>query len=227
MRSLRFTPAVCSALFCLLGLGVSQTAQAQELKLQEPAPRQGYYIGGGLRSYMGGGSADKVGSLGFMNGFGFAFRFGQMATEKLGLGLFISAGGSANKTWSVGGGNLSLEVMFKPLKSDDLALRGSIGLGAFGAARVEESQETEDDPSGGLGALYTIGASYDLFPWYEKDKYESGGFAFTGFGELQFLPTDEVWTLNFVVGLEVTYWFGLAKNKLELPADEAYKFEED
>lgn len=226
MRGSQITRTVLGALVLAGGLGASQIADAQELQLYKPAPRQGYYIGGGLRSMMGGGGADKVGALGYMNGFGFAFRFGQMATDKLGLGLVIAGGGSSNKTWAMGGGNLSLEVQYKPFAAEDFAVRGSVGLGAFGAARVKKEEETKDDPAGGLGAMYTLGASYDLFPFYEKDKYDSGGFAFTGYGEFQYLPTDEVWSLNFVIGLEVTYWFGLGKNKLELPADEAFKLDD-
>lgn len=208
----------------LTALGVSGVASAQEaVTLQVPAPRQGYYIGGGLRNSSGGGGADNVGALGLMFGFGGTFRFGQMTNDWLGLGLVLGFGGASNKTWALGGGNLSLEAQVKPLADYDLALRGSIGLGAFGLTRAKPEEEREDDPTGGLGAQYTLGASYDLFPFYEKGKYNSGGFAFTGFAELSFLPTSEIWALNFVVGLEVTYWFGLSKNKLELPPEEAFK----
>lgn len=204
-------------------LAASATAGAQTLELRKPAARQGYYIGGGLRSFSGGGHADHVGALGLMFGFGGVFRFGQMTNDWLGLGLTLGGGGSSNKEWVLGGGNLSLEVQIKPLTDYDLAVRGSIGLGAFGLARVDPDRAREDDPTGGLGAQYTIGASYDLFPFYEKDQFKSGGFAFSGFAELSFLPTSEIWSLNFIVGLETTYWFGLGKNKLELPPEEAFK----
>ena len=204
-------------------LTVGASASAQTLELRKPAPRQGYYIGGGLRSFNGGGHADNVGGLGLMFGFGGVFRFGQMTNDWLGLGLTLGAGGSSNKQWALGGGNLSLEVQIKPLADYDLAVRGSIGLGAFGLARVDPDEARDDDPTGGLGAQYSLGASYDLFPFYKKDEFKSGGFAFSGFAELSFLPTSEIWSLNFVIGLEVTYWFGLGKNKLELPPEEAFK----
>lgn len=208
----------------LAAVAASSVASAQEaVTLREPAPRQGYYIGGGTRLLMGGGATDKVGGLGPMFGFGGVFRFGQMATDWLGLGLVLGGGSSFNGTWGAGGGHLSVEAQVKPLAEYDLALRGSIGLGAFGLSRVKPEDEREDDPSGGLGAQYTLGASYDLFPFYKEGTYKSGGFAFTGFAEVALLPTSEVWTMNFVIGIEVTYWFGLRKDRLELPPDEAFK----
>jgi len=205
-------------------LGATSEASAQELT--KPAPRQGYYIGGGLRQFIGGAGGEVVGSFGFMQGFGVALRFGQMATDHIGLGLVFGGGGSANKSWAVGGGHLSMELTYKPLDDYDLGLRGGIGFGVLSATRAEEEDVREDDPEGGIGAQFTLGVSYDLFPFYEPKEYESGGFAFTGFAELTALPADPLWSVNFVIGLEVTYWFGLAKNKLELPADKAFELDD-
>ena len=221
MRGLRYALLPVALVASML---LAPAAEAQELRL--PGARQGYYLGGGLRNAMTFGSTEDAGGLGFVRGFGFAFRFGQMANEWLGLGLAIASGGGASSNWAVGGGSLTLEVQVKPLDNYDLALRGGIGIGAFGLTRPEPELETEDDPSGGFGAQYVIGASYDLFPFYDKKKYESGGFAFTGFFEVAILPTSQVWTTSIIVGLEATYWFGLGKNKLELPPDEAFKYED-
>lgn len=208
----------------LASSGVASEAVAQELT--KPAARQGYYIGGGLRQLVGGSGGEVVGSFGFMQGFGMALRFGQMATDHIGLGLVFGGGGSANGDWRVGGGHLSMELTYKPLDDYDLGLRGGIGFGVLSATRAEEEDVRDDDPEGGIGAQFSLGASYDLFPFYDKAEFESGGFAFTGFAEFTVLPADPLWSVNFVVGLEVTYWFGLAKNKLELPADRAFELDD-
>ena len=208
----------------LSSLAAVPEAAAQELT--KPAPRQGYYIGGGIRSSMGGAGGEVVGSFGYMNGLGMAFRFGEMATEHIGLGLVFAGGGASNKSWQVGGGHLSMELTYKPLDTEDLGLRAGIGFGVLSAVRVNEEDVREDDPEGGIGANFSLGASYDLFPFYEKGSYDSGGFAFTGFAQFDVLPAAPLWSVTFVIGLEVTYWFGLAKNKLDLPADKAFEFDE-
>ncbi len=209
-------------LVALLGAGFA--AEAQEL--EAPKARQGYYASLGLRLGLGTARGEDLGSLGTLNGAGGAFRFGEMATENFGLGLAIATGGGANENWTVGGGNLSLEFMYTPVEALNLAVRSSIGLGFVGTTRVDPEAETDDDPQGGLGALYTLGASYDFFPFYEEGKYESGGWAVTTFADLQFLPAGGVTTANFILGVEITWWSGLRRNKLELPTSEAFKLDE-
>lgn len=199
---------------------------AQALDLEKPKARQGYYVGTGLRLALGTASGEDLGSLGTVTGFGFGFRFGEMATENFGLGLAFGGGGGGNEDWTVGGGNLSLEFMYTPVEALNLAIRSSIGLGFVSTARIDENAETEDDPQGGLGALYTVGASYDFFPFYEEDQYESGGWALTAFADLQFLPAGEVTTKSFILGVEITWWSGLDRNKLDLPTAEAFKVDE-
>lgn len=201
-------------------------AQAQQLELRQPAARQGYYVGGGLRSTNAYGRGDNVGGLGLQFGFGFSFRTGQMVNDYLGVGLYLNAGGGGSSDWGFGGGGLGIEMMYKPLDDYDFAVRGGIGFAAGGLSRREEELARDDDPSGGIGANYTLGVSYDLFPFYEKDKYESGGFAFTGFFEVNLLPADEFWIITSVTGLEITYWFGLDDNKLDLPADRVFQVDD-
>lgn len=212
---------VCACVAMLLPSAAWAQEEGQELRLLKPAARQGFYLAGGLRNGALTISDENLGGLGFMTGFGVAVRGGQMANDWIGFGLAINTGGGGNDVWGGGWGALSLELMLTPLPGEDFAIRGSVGVGGMGVARAKPEEETEKDPSGTAGALYTLGVSYDLFPWYEKDKYESGGFAFTGFLEGMLLPGDGLIAGGVMIGLEVTYWFGFNKNKLDIPP-EAY-----
>ncbi|MEM7677977.1 MAG: hypothetical protein AAF449_18425, partial [Myxococcota bacterium] len=78
-------------------------------------------------------------------------------------------------------------------------------------------------PEGTFGSMYTIAASYDLFPWYDPEEYESGGHAISFFVEGQFFPgLGGTTTYGAVLGIEFTWWSGLNRNKLDLPADAAF-----
>jgi hypothetical protein len=197
----------------ILLLAISQT-------LVVPAPRQGYYLGGGIRQ----GLFDMIasgdaGNLGLIQGGAFTLRFGQMAGEEFGFGLVISLAGGSNKDWAGGYGGLQLEGQYKLF--ENLAVRGGIGIGGLGVGRVKEEEKQEDDPTGTAGTLYTFGTSYDWFPWWEQGD-GSGGFAFAVFVEGTVLPGDGLHAFGILGGLEVNYWFGIEDNKLDLSTEEAF-----
>ncbi len=208
------------ALLFVLAMSAPLTASAQELL--KPAARQGFYIGGGLRQALLTATDDDIGNLGLFLGGGFTLRFGQVVNDLLGVGLAINNTGGSNDEWAGGFGALSLEMQLTPLPGEDFAVRGAIGVGGGGVTRSDPELETDDEPSGAFGAFYTLGVSYELFPWYEAEKYETGGFAFTGFLEGFFFPGGDLVTGGVMLGLEVTYWFGFQKNRLELPPDAAF-----
>jgi hypothetical protein len=187
--------------------------------LVEPAGRQGYYVGLGFRN----GAFDMIdetaGNLGFMQGGGLALRFGQMAGEQFGFGLVLAFGGGANDTWSGGFSGLQLEGQYVMMK--DFALRAAIGVGGLGVARVKPEEKREDDPEGAFGTLYTVGMSYDWFPWWEKGD-TSGGLAFTVFADATVLPGDGLFGGGIFLGAEVHWWFGSEDNKLDL-GEEAFE----
>jgi hypothetical protein len=208
-----------TALLLALAASAPVTASAQELL--KPAARQGFYIGGGLRQALLTSSDDDIGNLGLFLGGGFTLRFGQVVNDKLGIGLAINNAGGSNDEWAGGFAALSLEMQLTPLPGEDFAIRGSIGVGGGGVTRAE-GEERDNDPPGAFGAVYTLGVSYELFPWYEPDKYETGGFAFTGFLEGILFPGGDLVTGGVMLGLEVTYWFGFQKSRLDLPPDAAF-----
>lgn len=211
---------VIASVLCL-ALATPTLAQAQDVELLRPEPRQGAYLGGGIRSGYTGVHSDTAGFIGLLGG-AFTLRVGQMANEWLGFGLLAASGGGANQEWGGGYGGLSLELQLKPLAEHDLAVRLATGVAGMGIGRVDEAQKRKDDPSGAFGALYTVGVSWDLFVSAKKEALDTGGLAFTPFIEVQLLPTDTLTTWTAFAGIELTYWFGLARNRLELPTDRAF-----
>ena len=203
--------------------GGTARAQDTQVELLKPKARQGYYLGGGPRLLSLVVDDEDLGSLGGLFGFGVAFRFGQKVNEWFGLGLVLSGGGASNEDWSVGGGGLLLEAQLQPWQQTDLAFRLGIGVFGFGVSRVDSALETDDDPEGTFGAVYTVGASYELFPWYSAADYDSGGTAFSFFVEGQFSPgLGGVTSIGAIIGVEFTWWSGLNRNKLDLPVDAAF-----
>lgn len=210
----------CSA---LLAVATSTSAQAQDLRA--PAPRQGFYLGGGLRSGVAAAAADAdaVGDFGTLTHFGGFFRFGQKPLPWLGVGLALGGGSESNDDWSVGYGGLLFELQVEPFESLDLALRGGVGVGGGSASRMDLTLETEEDPGFMFGSMYQLGVSYDWFPFYDSKAYSSGGTALTFFVEGRFFPGGDVTTGGGFIGVEITWWTGLDKRKLELPVDEAFE----
>ena len=195
---------------------------AEELELYEPAGRQGYFLGGGLRSGVMSTHSDVVGSLGVMQGGGLVLRGGQMATDWIGFGLVLMSGGGASKEWSGGYGGLLMDFQFVPMPEyRDLALHAGIGFGFLAITRTEEVQRREDDPEGTAGSLYTLGVSYDWFPFWEPGD-TSGGFGVTIFVEGQLLFGGSLVAGGIFMGIEAMYWTGLSDNKLKLGADEGF-----
>jgi hypothetical protein len=208
--------AVLVVLFSLLGPGV---AAAQELR--PPAARQGYYLGGGVRSGVTSAENETVGGFGALTHLGGVFRFGQMTLPWLGFGLSIPGGTERNDAWSLNYGGLLLEAQLEPFDFD-LAFRVGAGAGGGAASRVDEADARADDPEFFFGSMYSLGVSYDWFPFHDPQSYESGGLAFTFFVEGRFLPGGDVDLGGGFAGIELTWWTGLDDRKLELPVDRAF-----
>lgn len=209
-----------------LSLALAWPAKATAQELTPPAARQGYWIGGGYRSILLYSDSEDVGDIGPFLGGGFTLRFGQMSNDWIGFGLALMFAGGGGDVWNSGYGGLSLDVNLVPPILENLTVRLGTGVAGLSLSRVDESRETSSDPDGTFGALFTVGVSYDLFPFYDREDSGSGGFAVTGFVEFQALPGDGLLTLGGLIGIEVTYFFGLPKNRLELPPDAAFQVED-
>jgi hypothetical protein len=209
-----------TALVALAAALAPATAAAQELVA--PGPRQGYFVSGGLRAGLLGLRDADLGSLGLGASQGGVLRFGQMANDWIGFGLRVGGGAVRTAEWSFGYGGLSLDAQLVPSAALDLSLALSVGVAGGGVARLDPDAATDDDPTGGAGTLYTLGAAWEFFPLHDEGRLESGGLGLAAFVEGQLLDAGGLVAGGVFVGLDVSWWFGLARNRLDLPADAAY-----
>lgn len=201
---------------------VLEDTSAAEIKLLLPKPRQGYYLAIGTRTAIININQEQAGNLGVLIGGGFNGRFGQMANEWIGFGLNFGFLGGSNDIWGGGGGYLSIDLTLVPLIYKHLAVRGGVGLGGFGLSRRDPELEREDDPEGVLSAIYNLGLSYDAFPFWNEGE-SSGGLAFSTFVEGVMIPGDDLLIAGVMVGVEITWWTGFAKERLDLSIEDAFK----
>lgn len=192
----------------------ARTAGAQEL--EEPRPRQGYYVAGGLLAAVQ-HIDDDGDKLGFWPGYTVTVRLGQLFTRRFGLGfqLDVGSGSREGERSSLIGLGLGGQMVLV----GNLSLHGVVGLGVVSATRTRHDEE---EVRGAYGAAYTLGLSYDWFPWA---RGRSGGWAVTPMLLARALPGDPLTSYAGMFGLEVTWWSGLPKNQLDLPIEQAFERE--
>ena len=100
------------------------------------------------------------------------------------------------------------------------ALSAHIGAGAGGISITDTEAVDQDALKGTGGAYYAVGLAYDLFPFYDKG---SGGFSVVPHLQAHYMPGNIVNAWFFVAGLELTWWTGLDRDKLDLPYEEQYQ----
>jgi hypothetical protein len=189
--------------------------------LEPPGLHQGYYASLGLYglSNINWEKGDQLNGAWF--GSGQAVRFGQMLTRKLGLGLALNFGGTAGEangrkqTSSLFA--LSLEGQWMPF--DRFSILAGSGVGAVQYKYNKVLPDEPTDLRGGAGGIFSLGASYDFFP-YRKPL--SGGLALSPTVRMQYLPGGTANMFAVFFGLDITWWTGLPKNQLDLPPDRAF-----
>ena len=96
-----------------------------------------------------------------------------------------------------------------------LALNGGVGLGVL---QLHDKRVMNEELRGAFGAEYSLGASYDFFPYKKK---LSGGLGLAPIVQVRFLPGDEATSIAVLFGLHVSWWTGLPRNQLDLPPGRA------
>jgi len=204
-------------------LPAAASAQADlTTALRKPAPKQGYFLEGGPRSGVLVVGNPELEGLGAFTGAGGAFRFGEMALPWLGFGGVAHAFFGSNEGFDMNYGAFSMEAQIAPFEELDLAGRIAVGPFLQNVTRKNPELALEGEPDQGFGAILTTGLSWDLFPFYDRDGYGSGGWALSLYADGQFLLGSDFKSGGAFLGLELGYFFGLSKNKLKLPLDEAF-----
>lgn len=186
----------------LLAMAAGRGAAAQTLR--DPEARQGFYIsaGAGAQALA---SWDKGARDGTAAGAAYTLHFGEMLSERWGLGLGIEAGTASRAGITTGMFGLTLEAQAALWRH--LALHAGAGMGA---ASAEDPLRVGDETHGTYGSLLTLGLSYDAF----FTRRPSGGWAVTPACQLRAVPGGDVSALAAVVTVSVSWWSGLPGREL-------------
>jgi len=210
-------------LLVLVPLPAFAQSAEDNVRLEPPGPRQGYYIGGGARFGVLSASSDEIEDIGTFTGGGFALRFGEMVFPWLGFGGVTHGYFGSTEGFSTSAFSLSMEGQVAPFRSADVAFRLGVGPFLQNVTRDDPALVRESEPDQAFGAIITTGVNWDLFPFRKKDSLRSGDFATSLYAEGQLMIGEDFTSVGATVGLEFTGFFGLAKNKLDLPLEEAYE----
>lgn len=203
----------CQLLFslaALLVLAASAARPAHAQTLEPPRERQGYWIGVGF-SGVAPHLNEEGKNRGFYTGYGFGFRFGQLLTERLGLGLNFDSGTIKKGTDKGAVGGLILEGSARLWRN----LSAHAGLG-IGYVDVTDSNSLDKTLRGGAGSYFLLGASYDVFP---LPKLLTGGWALTPTVDLRIMPDGNIHTYTLFAGLQILRWLGFSRDQLILPEE--------
>lgn len=190
-----------------------QTAAPRDRSLEKPSPRQGHYIAVGLHGTAATANDPDRGRRGPAFGTGFSLRLGERITERLDLGLavaYASVGG--DNPWTFG----RLTVHGQGYVTEKTFVHAGFGFGAAGGTDPEDP----DFSRGRFGDVYTVGAGHNF---YLTDKERSGGWIVSPVITAEYGRDDKFPNAGLWVGIEISRWWGIPRNQLDLDFDEAYK----
>ncbi len=146
-------------------------------------------------------------------GPGFSLRLGERITERIDVGLALAyASVRGDHPWSFG----RLTVHAQGYLTERWFLHAGFGFAAAGGVDPEDSEFSR----GRFGDVYTIGAGTNI---HLTDNSKSGGWIVTPrltaeYGRDDTFPNAAVW-----LGVEISHWWGVSRDQLDLDFDQAYK----
>jgi hypothetical protein len=152
------------------------------------------------------------GTRGPSPGYGFTLRMGESVTDSFDLGIAF--------TWGEVGGDGDM-IFGRLTVHSQYQLGGQFyALGGFGFAGV--GGPDHEDPfydRGSFGDVYLLGLGRNF---YLSDAHTSGGWVLSPVMTVELLPHDGFRTGILWIGLEISSWSGLTRDKLDLPTNQAY-----
>lgn len=193
----------------------TETASPPPVQLEEPRPRQGHFIAVGFHGLSAMAFDENRGTRSPTFGQGVSLRLGESVTDWLNLSLAFSLGstyGKAQDSLTLGRFGVSSQWYF----SERWFVQA--GLGAANAQGPDP--ENHDRSRGRFSAVYFTGLGHDF---YISDRARSGGWVFTPTFTAELSPDSEFTTTSLWVGVEISWWTGLSRDKLKLETPKAYK----
>ncbi len=190
-----------------------QKAKKSDSALAKPSPRQGHYISLGFHGTSAIANDRDRGRRGPAFGTGYSLRLGERIMDRLDLGLaFAYASVGGDDPWSFG----RLTVHAQGYITEKTFAHLGFGFGAAGGADPEDP----DFSRGRFGDVYTAGAGHNF---YLSDAGRSGGWIVSPTITMEYGRDDTFPNAGLWVGVEISRWWGIPRNQLDLDFDEAYK----
>lgn len=184
------------------------------LQLEDPRPRQGHFIALGLHGISAMAFDKNRGTREATFGQGFSLRLGESLTDWLSLSLAFalgSTGGKPQDSLTFGRFGITSQLHFTE--------RWFVQAG-FGALNVQGPDPEDHDVSRGrYGDVYLTGLGRDF---YISDSQQSGGWVLTPLLTAEVGPDSKFTATSLWLGVELSWWNGLARDKLNLPNSKAY-----
>jgi hypothetical protein len=193
---------------------VAPEAPAPAVELQKPEPSQGHFIAVGFHGIGAMAFDESRGTREPTFGQAVSLRLGESITDWLSLSL----AGALGSTYGERRDSLTL-VRFGVTSQWYFSEHWFVQAG-FGATNAQGADpEDYDRTRSRYGDFYLTGLGYDL---YLSDSTQSGGWIFTPIITADVGPDSRFTTASLWLGVELSWWSGLSRDKLELPTPKAY-----
>jgi hypothetical protein len=186
-----------------------------EASLVVPKPSQGYFLALGLHGTSALAFDHHRSTRSPTFGAGFSLRVGEALTDWLDLSLAFAMAqteGAAKDRLTYG--RFGIHSQWYVWQEWFV----QAGLGAT-SGRGPDPEDLERQ-RGRYGDVYWAGIGKNL---YLSDGHESGGWVLTPAVALEVGPDKVFTTTGLWLGVEISFWSGLSRDKLELPVSEAYE----
>jgi hypothetical protein len=192
------------------------TAEQDSSALRKPNPRQGQFIALGI-NYGGAWAHDTERDPRALTfGPNFTLRYGEALTSWFDLGLGLSYGSTLGpERLSIG----RITAFARWYALERLFIHTGLGFGFAGGPDPEHAGDSRTR----YGDVYELGMGYHFYLGSPK---KSGGWLLSPSVTFEVGPSNAFTTIAAWVGLEISHWGGLSKNKLNLSTKDAYSNED-
>ncbi|MBN2528814.1 MAG: hypothetical protein JXR76_20660 [Deltaproteobacteria bacterium] len=204
-----------SAMVAVLLVMLLLPAIAAAETLEKPALKQGYYFS--LTPAFELVFVDSKQNFGPWPSGGGQLRMGEALTRWLDLGLAGGVSVAKGNDLRLIHGHFGVEATLKPTRFWAFGVQAGMGFADFTRQKSGMAEVI-----GRFGATYGLTVQYDFFPGSRKDPLKSGGLALTPMAGVYLGPADTTSVYSIFIGLSVSWWTGLSKNKLDLPLEKAF-----
>jgi hypothetical protein len=190
-------------------------ASGEQPDLAVPRPNQGHFLSVALLSAAAVGLDSARPNRSWTPGFGVNVQLGEAVTDWLDLGIGFAYGrtfGDDDDRLTFGRLSLHSQWYLDPR----WFARLDIGAGSVSGPDPRNPSRSR----GGYGDMYALGVGANVFL---SPGTQSGGWVLSPVVGVELAPSDDLSAVIGWVGLELSLWSGLSKDKLRLPTDRAYE----